>query len=101
MAFAYSHNELPRDIQTYLAGMDATVLDRADLTGHGSDDCWFVMIRTKSGENVLYYFKQKNGVWKEQYHTSDAVPQTQHGVKIEIAESGEEGFAGFAFNKPH
>ena len=101
LAFASSHNELPQDIQAYLAGMDATVLDRADLTGHGSDDCWFVMIRTKSGENVLYYFKQKNGVWKEQYHTSDAVPQTQHGVKIEIAESGEEGFAGFAFNKPH
>lgn len=102
-SLAYSDHELPEEIRDYFTAdrfAGATVLDRADLTGYGADNCWFVLIRMKSGENVLYHFKQENGAWKEQYHTGSAVPQTKHGVRIDISESGEEGFAGFAFNKP-
>ncbi len=104
-SLAYSDHELPQEIRDYFSAdrfAGATVLDRADLTGYGPDDCWFVLIRTKSGENVLYQFRQKNGAWTEQFHTGDAVPQTKHGVRIDLAGSGgEEGFAGFTFSKPH
>ncbi len=104
VALAHSNNALPQDIQAYFAAdrfAGATILDRADLTGHGSDDCWFVLIREKNGENVLYCFRQNNGEWQERFHTSDAVPQTKHGVQINVDENGVEWPTEQTYSNPH
>ncbi len=57
IAFASTNYSLPSEIESYFSVGNSTILDYADLTGHGADDCWFVIIRTKEGTNILYCFK--------------------------------------------
>lgn len=97
-ALAATRSPLPQEIADCFVNDE--ILDQADLTGFGSDNCWFVIVRTKSGENVLYYFKQKNGEWKEQYHTSNAVPQSSHGMNVQIAPNGQDWKTDKVFSRP-
>ncbi len=101
IAFATTNNTLPSEIESYFSVGDSTILDYADLTGHGTDDCWFVMVRTKDGTNILYCFKLKENGWYVQFRTSDAVPQTKRGLHINVGEGGYEGPAAtYPYNRP-
>lgn len=71
IAFASTNHSLPSEIESYFSVGDSTILDYADLTGHGADDCWFVIIRTKEGTNILYCFKLKENGWDVAFRTSD------------------------------
>ena len=94
LATAETGSPLPDEIQTYLTtgNMEGTaILDKADLTGYGADDCWFVLIRSKGGANYLCSFKQlKDGSWKQEFRTSGAVPQTKHDLMVNVQTSGVE-----------
>ena len=94
---------IPQGIQAFFEAPSfegAVILAQDELTEYGADDCRFTLIRTKSGENVLYCFKQESGDWKEQFHTSGAVPQTSHGVQMHIALSGVEWITDERFGTP-
>ena len=97
-ALATTKSPLPQEIADCFNNDE--ILDQADLTGFGSDNCWFVLVRTKSGENVLYYFKQKDGAWKEQYHTVNAVPQSRYGMNVQIAPNGQDWKTDKVFSRP-
>lgn len=104
MASASTTTPLPEEISSYLTTGNlegATILDTADLAGYGSDDCWFAAIRTAGGNNYLYCFKQQSdGTWKQQFHTSGAIPQTKHGIQINVSTSGLEWPTDEAYNTP-
>ncbi len=56
-ASATTQSALPQEISDFFAGSSfqgVTIMDQADLLGTVSDDSWFVVIRTASGENILY-----------------------------------------------
>ncbi len=98
-----SETPLPQEIAAFFTGKsfeNAQILSRASLSGFGSDDRFFVVIRGKSNDNILYAFKQKNGAWTEDFHTSSAVWQTGHGIRIEVSESGRE-WTGESYSRPH
>ena len=88
IAFATTNNTLPSEIESYFSVGDSTILDYADLTGHGADDCWFVIIRTKEGTNILYCFKQKENGWDVEFRTSDAVPQVSAPLSMIVDTEG-------------
>ena len=101
IAFASTNHSLPSEIESYFSVGDSTILDYADLTGHGADDCWFVIIRTKEGTNILYCFKLKENGWDVAFRTSDAVPQTKRGLHINVGEDGYEGPAAtYPYHRP-
>ncbi len=88
IAFASTNLSLPSEIESYFSVGDSTILDYADLTGHGADDCWFVIIRTKEGTNILYCFKQKENGWDVEFRTSDAVPQVSAPLSMIVDTEG-------------
>lgn len=93
-ASAETGTPLPEEIRTVLTTGNfegSTILDTADLAGYGSDDCWFALIRSKGGANYLCCFKQQNdGGWKQEFRTSDAVPQTKHDLQVNVRTDGVE-----------
>lgn len=104
LASATTQSALPQEISAFFAGTSfqgATIMDQADLSGTVSDDCWFVVIRTAGGENILYCFKQNNGDWKESFHTGNAVPQTKHGINVVVEKSGLDWTTDKPFAGPH
>jgi len=88
IAFATTDHALPSEIESYFSVGDSTILDYADLTGHGTDDCWFVMVRTKDGTNILYCFSLKENGWDVQFRTSDAVPQVSAQLSLIVDTEG-------------
>lgn len=101
--FALADFQIPADISAYFSGKSfkgAAISCASDLTGHGKDDCWFVLIRTAKGANVLYHFKEKNGKWTSDFHTSDAVPQTPHNVQMFVSTDAYDWPTDLPFNTP-
>ncbi len=82
---------IPEEIRQYFAdhGLgDAAVTATAQLSGHGNNDCCFVLIRTAKSVNILYCFKEKTGEgWVHSFHTDAAVPQGKNAVTIYLADS--------------
>lgn len=104
LASATTQSALPQEISEFFSGTSfqgAAIMDQANLSGTVSDDSWFVVIRTAGGENILYCFKQNNGDWKESFHTSNAVPQTKHGINVVVEKSGLDWTTDKPFAGPH
>lgn len=105
IAVAESTLGLPDSISAYFSTKTfkgCTIEDAVDLNGHGSDNCWFVLIRNASRDNVLYAFKQqKDGSWKHSFHTSYAVPQTDHTVQLVVTPRGYEWPTDEYYSRPH
>ena len=100
---ALAGHMLPEGISAFLAGPGfegCKVLSWVQLQGHGKDDCCFVLLRNTQGTNILHQFKQVDGVWKTQFCTDDAVPQTEHAVYLTLAESGREWPTDDPFTRP-
>lgn len=100
---ALGEEELPGDIQEYFqssAFIGWTIADQAFFDASGAEDCWFVLLRTAKDENVLYAFAQKGGVYKERFHTADAVPQGENAVDIDVRYSFSDDQTGATYNKP-
>jgi len=101
-ASAASDRALPSEIASYFVVpyfSGSEILDHAELSGHGSDDCWFVAVRKEDGENFLYCFKRENGSWEEQFHTNRVVPQTKNNVIVQIEKNGQDWPSG-RFDEP-
>lgn len=94
---------LPQQIASYFSSgdyKDYTVLDYAELQDWGKDNCAFVLARSGKGQNILYQFKQKDGVWKKQFTSWYAAPQTKHDVQLLIACDGYEWPTDTVITKP-
>lgn len=104
-AFALAEETLPESIAAQLTTgnlVGSEILSAASLSGHGSDDCWFVALRTSGGANWLYcYQQQSDGAWKRQFRTNGAIPQTRNRITLAIFESGEEWPIEVIFSNPH
>lgn len=101
--FSRADSELPSGIQEYFlssAFNGCTITGQTFLADYGTDNCWFVLIRTAKDENVLYGFKQKDGVWKHWMHTSGAVPQGKNHVGIIILYSLTDYQTDRTYNTP-
>lgn len=90
---AFADPALPQQIATYFSSgdfKDYTILDYAELQGYGSDDCAFVLVRSGKNQNILYQFKQKDGVWKRQFVSWYGTPQTVRDVRLSVSDAGYE-----------
>ncbi len=88
----HSHAEgvFPPEVKEYFAAHSlgtAQILSTDYCTGHGKADCFFVVIRTAKGANVLYCFKYQSGKgWVHSFHNQGAVPQGSNAVEAWVVD---------------
>ncbi len=75
-------DSLPAEIKDQVNAKNVTITDNDRWEG-----TWFVLASSAKGDNILYCFTQKDGKWKESFHTSKAVPQGKNRVDIYTVES--------------
>ena len=87
-ALATTKSPLPQEISDCF--INDEILDQADLTGFGSDNCWFVLVRTPDGVNHLVCYVLEDGTWTQKFQTAAAMPQGKNRVKIYITDKVED-----------
>ncbi|MBR4458552.1 MAG: hypothetical protein IKS31_06325 [Clostridia bacterium] len=96
--------DVPAQVMTYFSEHqlgDASVMGTAELTGHGKDDCLFVVIRTKKDVNILYCFKYSGSEgWKHSFHNQGAVPQGKNDLSIYISSDMHDWANGRTYKGP-
>ena len=82
---AHAEEQLPADIHDYFTESSfagAEITDFTHWNDAGSNNMWFVLIRTKDGTNTLYCFTPKDSTWTKRFSTSAAIPQGKKRVEV-------------------
>lgn len=81
-AEALAEETLPTDIAAYFS--ESIVLDFATLSDYDEASHCFVLAKAKNQDNVLHYFKTRDGQWSHIFQTASAVPQGSNTVGIAL-----------------
>lgn len=81
-AAALAECGLPPEIENYFT--ESALLEFASLPDYANASHCFVLTKAKNQDNVLHYFKTRDGQWKHIFQTAAAVPQGSKTVGMNL-----------------